>query len=123
MNDRRKRRMDCVVAGTCLLAVAALAGSGALAEQKKAIPLKEAKLIIEHNATDKDTGFQGFIDSEGWQRIEVAGPEGVVLSFDNFSLVVRGESDSSDQLIYKHAISSISLKGKITVSENKPSQG
>jgi RNA chaperone Hfq len=49
--------------------------------------------------------------------------EGVVLSFDNFSLVVRGESDSSDQLIYKHAISSISLKGKITVSENKPSQG
>jgi host factor-I protein len=49
--------------------------------------------------------------------------EGVVLSFDNFSLVVRGESDSSDQLIYKHAISSISLKGKMTVSENKPSQG
>ena len=29
------------------------------------VPLKEAKLNIEHNATDKDTGFQGFIDSEG----------------------------------------------------------
>jgi len=71
-----------MMAGTCLLAVVALAASGAYAEQKKAIPLKEAKLIIEHNATDKDTGFQGFIDSEGWQRVEVTGPEGVVLSFE-----------------------------------------
>ena len=31
------------------------------------IPLKEAKLNIEHNATANDTGFQGFIDSEGWR--------------------------------------------------------
>ena len=37
------------------------------------IPLKEAKLIIEHNATDEDTGFQGFIDSEGWQKLDVVG--------------------------------------------------
>ena len=28
-------------------------------------PLKDAKLIIEHNATDEDAGFQGFVDSEG----------------------------------------------------------
>jgi hypothetical protein len=34
-----------------------------------AIPLKEAKLNIEHNAKDNDTGFQGAIDSEGWDRI------------------------------------------------------
>jgi hypothetical protein len=46
------------------------------------VPLKEAKLIIEHNATDEDTGFQGFIDSEGWRRIDVTGPEGRVLSFE-----------------------------------------
>ena len=51
------------------------AGSAAL------VPLKEAKLIIEHNATDKDTGFQGFIDSEGWQQIDVRGPGGPVLTF------------------------------------------
>ena len=44
------------------------------------IPLKEAKLNIEHNATDLDTGFQGFIDSEGWQRLDVVGPEGTVLT-------------------------------------------
>ena len=44
--------------------------------------LKEAKLIIEHNATDHDTGFQGAIDSEGWQILDVTGPHGLVLSFE-----------------------------------------
>lgn len=46
------------------------------------IALKEAKLIIEHNSTDKDTGFQGFLDSEGWERIDVTGPGGKVLAFE-----------------------------------------
>jgi hypothetical protein len=41
--------------------------------------LKAAKLIIEHNATDEDTGFQGFIDSEGWQSLEVTDPEGTMV--------------------------------------------
>ncbi len=50
------------------------------------VPLKEAKLNIEHNATDKDTGFQGFIDSEGWKRLDARGPGGVVLTFEG-----RGE--------------------------------
>jgi hypothetical protein len=45
-----------------------------------AVPLKEAKLNIEHNATDHDTGFQGAIDSEGWQRLDVKGPGGTVLT-------------------------------------------
>lgn len=43
------------------------------------IPLKEAKLNIEHNATDEDTGFQGAIDSEGWACLDVIGPDGPVL--------------------------------------------
>ncbi len=47
-----------------------------------AIPLKEAKLNIEHNAKDNDTGFQGFIDSEGWKWITVTGPDGKVLEFE-----------------------------------------
>jgi hypothetical protein len=47
------------------------------------IPLKEAKLNIEHNATDLDTGFQGFVDSEGWRDLEVRAPDGtVVLRFE-----------------------------------------
>ena len=45
------------------------------------VPLKDAKLNIEHNATDRDTGFQGFVDSEGWRRLTVRGPEGKVLRF------------------------------------------
>ena len=50
-------------------------------DSRAPIPLKEAKLNIEHNATDKDTGFQGFVDSEGWRRLDVRGPAGRVLSF------------------------------------------
>lgn len=46
------------------------------------IPLKEAKLNIEHNATDNDTGFQGAIDSEGWRRLDVRGPKGAVLTLE-----------------------------------------
>jgi hypothetical protein len=46
------------------------------------VPLKDAKLNIEHNATDRDTGFQGFVDSEGWQRLNVTGPGGEVLEFE-----------------------------------------
>jgi hypothetical protein len=45
-------------------------------------PLKEAKLNIEHNATDEDTGFQGFIDSEGWERLVFSGPEGKVMTIE-----------------------------------------
>ena len=54
-----------------------------------AVPLKDAKLNIEHNATDKDTGFQGFIDSEGWRRLDVRGPEGRVLSFEGRGALAR----------------------------------
>jgi hypothetical protein len=50
-------------------------------DSKAPVPLKDAKLNIEHNATDRDTGFQGFVDSEGWRRLEVSGPAGKVLTF------------------------------------------
>jgi hypothetical protein len=53
---------------------------GAAPDGGEVIPLKEAKLNIEHNATDIDTGFQGFIDSDGWSCLEVTGPDGVVLT-------------------------------------------
>ena len=42
--------------------------------------------------------------------------EGVVLGFDNFCLIVRGESD---QLVYKHAICSISPGEKLEFLETK----
>jgi hypothetical protein len=62
----------------------ALAGDGS--EKNKdsdtEIPLKEAKLNVEHNAKDEDTGFQGFLDSDGWNRITVTGPDGKVLNLE-----------------------------------------
>jgi hypothetical protein len=53
------------------------------------VPLKEAKLNIEHNATDEDTGFQGFIDSEGWRRLDVRGPNGRVLTFEGHGSLAK----------------------------------
>jgi hypothetical protein len=61
--------------------------SAAELEAQKAIPLKEAKLNIEHNAKDRDTGFQGFLDSDGWNRITVTDPKG------NKVLEFRGEGE------------------------------
>jgi host factor-I protein len=42
--------------------------------------------------------------------------EGVILSFDNFCIILRGEAD---QLIYKHAICSISPNEKLEFLETK----
>jgi host factor-I protein len=42
--------------------------------------------------------------------------EGVILSFDNFCIVVRGEAD---ELIYKHAICAISPGEKIEFLETR----
>lgn len=75
-----------ILAGALMLgqqaAVATENGRTSNVESGTAIPLKEAKLNIEHNAKDEDTGFQGFIDSEGWKWITVTGPDGKVLKFE-----------------------------------------
>jgi len=42
--------------------------------------------------------------------------EGVILSFDNFCIITRGEAD---QLVYKHAICSISPGEKIEFLETR----
>jgi hypothetical protein len=36
--------------------------------------LKDAKVLIEHNSTDRDTGFQGFGDGDPWNQLTIAGP-------------------------------------------------
>jgi hypothetical protein len=51
------------------------------------LPLKEAKLNIEHNATDRDTGLQGAIDGEGWKALTVTGPNGDVFRFAGLGTV------------------------------------
>lgn len=60
-----------------LLPVACLASSNTRADAVT----KEAKIIIEHNATDSDTGFQMFIDADGWEKMQVNGPRGTVAEF------------------------------------------
>jgi host factor-I protein len=42
--------------------------------------------------------------------------EGVIQSFDNFCLILRGKAD---ELIYKHAVSSITTGEKIDLVEQK----
>ncbi|NWG04517.1 MAG: RNA chaperone Hfq [Syntrophaceae bacterium] len=42
--------------------------------------------------------------------------EGVILSFDNFCIILRGEAD---QLVYKHAIGSISPGQKLEFVETR----
>jgi hypothetical protein len=42
-----------------------------------AIPLADAKIRIEINATDGDAGIQMFLDGEGWSQCQVSDPNGV----------------------------------------------
>ena len=78
-----------LLSAALLVGAAAYSGAGfaeeppsrAAASSAAAVPLKDAKLNIEHNATDEDTGFQGFVDSEGWRRLDVRGPDGPVATF------------------------------------------
>ncbi|MDA0791603.1 MAG: hypothetical protein O2780_19380 [Proteobacteria bacterium] len=42
--------------------------------------LADAKLLIEHNATDEDTGFQGFADGPPWDRLTIADDSGPIVS-------------------------------------------
>jgi len=36
----------------------------------------EAKILVEHNASAEDTGFQGFVDGEPWNRLDITAPDG-----------------------------------------------
>jgi hypothetical protein len=76
MKPNRSRLMALCVAAAVPPALTLSAGA------QNITPLKEAKLNIEHNFTDKDTGFQGAIDGEGWRELTVTGPNGTVLEFE-----------------------------------------
>lgn len=40
------------------------------------LEFEQAKILIEHNATAEDTGFQGFVDGDPWNRLTVTAPGG-----------------------------------------------
>lgn len=54
-------------------------GTAYTVEMEKPTPLDDAKFLIEHNATDEDTGFQFFVDGEPWNNLKVTGPNGSIL--------------------------------------------
>ena len=62
--------------------------------------LKQAKVIIEHNATDNDTGFQAFVDADGWERLEIIGPKGLVAVFQGRDAV--GELGMTELFMESH---------------------
>ena len=62
--------------------------------------LKQAKLIIEHNATDNDTGFQAFVDADGWEKLEIIGPKGLVAEFQGHDAV--GELGMTELFFESH---------------------
>lgn len=54
-------------------------GDAPAASQGMKLPFKDVKLIIEHNATAEDTGFQVFLDGDPWNRLEIESPSGAPL--------------------------------------------
>ena len=56
--------------------------SGAAMEDvapSRTVSFSEAKFLIEHNSTDEDTGFQGFVDGEPWRELRILNPQGQVI--------------------------------------------
>lgn len=82
MRHGMERRLVMAAVVTGAVGLALFAWLPARAKPKGPVPLKVAKFIIEHNATDHDTGFQAFIDSEGWDQLELVGPNGPCLRFE-----------------------------------------
>ena len=81
--------MDIRIVATLTFALSSVVALASAAAVSAETPLKEAKLNIEHNATDGDTGFQGFMDADGWKQLTVAGPGGEVLRFEGRGKVGR----------------------------------
>jgi hypothetical protein len=42
-------------------------------------PIEDARIYIEHNATDEDTGIHGSIGADGWSSLCVRDPSGAVI--------------------------------------------
>jgi hypothetical protein len=47
--------------------------------RSKVVPIKDARLKIELNATDQDAGVQVFIDADPWKTMDIYDPDGRLL--------------------------------------------
>jgi len=50
-------------------------GSAAPQGQRETVPLEDAKLIIEFNASDEDVGVQAFFDGGPWKTMRIISPD------------------------------------------------
>ena len=58
------------------LLLAVLPAKAADTEPRKTIPFSDARLRIEVNATDGDSGLHALIDAEGWRFVKIYDPKG-----------------------------------------------
>lgn len=49
--------------------------AAAPASTAPSVPFSDAEVFFEFNTTDNDLGFQVFLDAQGWQRVDLAGPK------------------------------------------------
>ena len=66
----------CITIAGCASEASTSQQSPPLARERETIELAQAKLLVEHNATDEDTGFQGFVDGEPWKQLDIRDPNG-----------------------------------------------
>ncbi len=66
--------------------IAAVSAPAAMAQSPIVVPLKDARMKIELNATDQDVGIQLFIDADPWKRMDVFDPNGATV----FSSITSG---------------------------------
>ena len=64
------------VAALAILGVLAPGAPAAAAPEGAAVPFKEARMLIEYNSTAEDIGVQFFLDSDGWETVEILAPDG-----------------------------------------------
>ena len=80
MQTTNRRRALAVMAAAPLLTAATSPADAADAEEHgwgtPVVPLKDARLKIEFNATDRDVGVQLFIDADPWKSMDVFDPWG-----------------------------------------------
>jgi hypothetical protein len=65
-----------LVIGLAPMRAAASSGDDPKPLASREIPFSDVKILIEHNATAEDTGFQVFLDGEPWNRLDIEAPNG-----------------------------------------------
>jgi hypothetical protein len=49
--------------------------------------LEQAKIIIEHDVTEDNTGYQAFVNGKGWEKLEIKGPNGVIAEIQGSGMI------------------------------------